>query len=374
MARPKKEKEDKDGEEDKGPKNPFTQILDLVAANNYQHYGIFGEEELSQYKDEIISTGSARMDALLGGGFRPGMSLFFGDEETGKTAQGLMWGKQWQDKYGDKAWVILLDAEGRCTKFKLEMSGINLDRFTWVRSNLIEDTFDLIDKLVCNNTTGMRYFFILDSLDALLRKEDREKSFGDAPKVAGGAAIQSMAGKRLSNPIHGCGHHLYQISQIRVQNLMGGKGDGAKPSGGKAPKFYADIIGRMYKGWSDTFIKEGSAEDAKIIGNKTKIKLVKSYNETSNIDIDIPIKLGHKGGVWREYEAFLMSQEWGFIEKKGAWYNFSELFQKMVASIDPTLTPLAEKKVQGETNMIRFFEDNLALVAFMEAQVKAMSA
>jgi RecA/RadA recombinase len=347
---------------------PFTQILDIIAAHKHEHYGVLSGDELDAYRDEIISTGSARFDARLGGGFRPGMSLFFGDEEAGKTAQGLGWGKQWQKKYGEKGWVVYYDAEGRMTEYKLKQSGVDTSRFIWVRGNTGEDIFDQIDKLVCNNKLGIKYFFIIDSLDAIITKEGKAKGFSDPQKVAGGAAMQSLAGKKLSNPIHGLGHHLYMVSQMRTQKIGGGGPEAPKPSGGKAPRFYADIIGRIYKGYSETYIKKGDS----IIGNVTKIKLTKSYNETSGEEIDIPIKHKLVGGIWREYEAYMMCQEWGWIDKKGAWFSFSEIFQKFLED-DKTGIDLSEVKLQGETNFVEFFEKSPNLVKYMEAKMLSLA-
>jgi len=372
MAKKSKEETEK---VEKKEETPFTIMEQIITEGEHQNYGLFSGETIGSYEDEIISTGSVRFDILINGGFRPGMSLFFGDEETGKTAQGLVWGKNWQDKYGDKAWVFYFDAEGRGTKYKIEMSGIDQSRLTWIRGNTGEDIFEQMDKVICRNKKGYRFFFLLDSMDAIITKADKEKTFHDAQKVAGGALLNSVMGKKLSNPIHGGGHHLYMCSQLRTKNIggMGAGRESASPSGGKSPKFYADITGRLFKGWSDTFIKDGES----IIGNKTKIKLTKSYNETTNVEFDLPVKLRHKGGIWREYEAFLMAQEWGWILKSGAWFKFTEMFEKFLQDDKSGLSILNPKgeptNIQGETSVVKYLEEHPELVAYMEAKVKALA-
>lgn len=207
----------------------------------------------------------------------------------------------------------------------------------------------------------------MDSLDSIQRTEDKDKSFDDPTKIAGAAALNSLAFKRLSAPINCLGHHLYLCSQVRTQNMMGGKGDSAKPSGGKAPKFYGDIIGRMYKGWSDTFLMDGD----KIIGNKTRIKIIKSYNEVSNQDIDIPILYKHKGGVWKEYEALMICLEWGWVDKKGAWFNFTDMF-KQFCEKDGIKSDLSVK-MQGENKVLKYLTDNTDLTEYIFAKVKSLA-
>ena len=363
-------------DEDQDEGHPFLeQQRRMLSSDKYKgtHYSNLTVEDINNNIDDLIPTGSTRMDILLGGGYRPGVSMFFGDEETGKTAQGLSWGREWQNFYKEKGKVIFIDAEGRLKQYKRDMSGIDThpDRFFHHRSNEAEAIFEYIEDNIFKNPMGYKYFFVLDSLDALIRQEDKAKSFKDPAKVAGAAALNSIAFKRLSAPINCLGHHLYLITQMRTQNMMGGRGDSAKPSGGKAPKFYGDIIGRFYKGWSDTFIKDGSSDDAKIIGNLTKIKLTKTYNETSNQDIDIPILNRHKGGVWREYEAMLVCLEWSWINKGGAWYAFSDMLKQFVK--DDGLAFDLETKIQGEQKVLKFFTENPDFTNYVLAKVRALS-
>lgn len=352
-----------------GESKGFDTIKRLLDSKEHKgtNYGFIAGKDLFEYQDEYISTGSVRMDVLLGGGYRSGMSVFFGDEETGKTAQGLVWAKNWQDKYGEKGIVMFFDAEGRLSDYKINMSGIDRSRFGLYRGNLGEKIYDSIERTILDNPEGFKYFFILDSIDAILRQEDKDKSMSDPSKIAGGAALNSIAYKRLSAPLHCLGHHLYMCSQVRTQRISGGP-EAPKPSGGKATRFYGDIVGRVHKGYSDTFIKDGE----KVIGNKTRIQILKSYNEVSNSDIHIPVLYKHKGGVYREYEALLLGIEWTWIEKGGAWYNFTELFQNFVEKDCPGQFDLT-KKMQGEKRILEFLTENPLLVDYMFAKFKAFS-
>ena len=232
-----------------------------------------------------------------------------------------------------------------------------------------EKIYDLIEDMMIQNKNGYRYFFILDSIDAIVRAEDKEKKFDQANKIAGGAALNSAAYKRLSAPIHCLGHHLYVCSQIRTQNITGAK-VGAKPSGGKATMFYGDIIGKINKGWSDTYFKDS---EGKIIGNNTSIEITKSYNETTHYKIDIPILFKHKGGVWREYEAFMICLEWGWITPSGTWFEFTDLFKSYVEETMPNKYDLS-KKIQGEKKVVQFLTENVDLFNFIFEKFKVLTS
>lgn len=373
--------------------DPFLKLDELFSSDTYKnmHYGFIHGDAFDAYEDEKISTGSARMDIMFGGGYRPGISLFYGEPETGKTAQGLVWAKNWQDKYGDKARVIFFDAEGRLSKYKIEMSGIDLKRFSWARINYGEKIYDSIEKAIMNNPGGYKFFFIIDSINAIQRIADKDKSYEDNAKIAGGASLNSTAYSRLSGPINALGHHLYICSQIRTQNIGGpgaGKGESAKASGGKAPQFYGDIIGKFHKAWSGTLITENDSKDESEdsgnkkapktapLGNRTRILFTKSYNEISNSEIDIPIKFKHVGGIWREYEAYMAAIEWSLINKSGAWYNFTDLFRSFCEQDNVTFKNVdLNKKIQGERNLILMFEEpeNSDLVEYILAKIKALS-
>lgn len=374
MARPKKNTSQNDQNEMIDEDHPFLQIERLMQTDAHKDtgYGFVHGEELSNLSEDKIPTGSPRMDVFIGGGFKPGVSLFYGDYESGKTAQALVWGKNWQDKYGEKGLVIFFDAEGRLTDYKLTQSGIDKSRFGLYRGNVGESIFDTIEKTIKNNPKGYRYFFILDSINAVSRKgELQEKDLNDNAKIAGVAALSSLAFTRLSGPLRYFGHHLYICSQIRSQNISGGKPEAPKPSGGKATGFYADIAAQMKKGWTETFIKDSSG---KIIGNKTELKFVKTYNETTGGSIDVPIKYKHIGGVWKEYECLMIAMEWGWFVKKGAgWFEASEIFKKFAKDDGLECVEKLNEKVQGELNLVEFITNTPELVKYIEAKYKVLA-
>jgi len=320
-----------------------------------ENYGIvyedFGDDMLS---DDIITTGSLSLDIALGGGFRSAsVSLFYGDKESGKTSQGLSWGRNWQKHYGEKGWVVFFDAEGRLTNYKKKASGIDSERLILVRSNASEAIFRTIQTLILENKEDNKYFFIIDSVNAMTVEDERKKVIGEMAAVAGGARINSAALKRLSLPIHTKGHHLYICSQERVSNITG-SGKKSSPSGGKAPGFYGDTIAKMglaFKANSPQVILDGDKQ----IGRITSIKFEKTANEETSTSVDVPIKFKHTGGIWSEYDTINCAIAWGLILKRGAWYSFSDTMISLAKDKLPDLD-LSEVKVQGVMSLATYLE------------------
>lgn len=357
MAKKKKEEDSLDN------KKSSLQVLDDFVSSLEGIYDYQDEDFFDGYSDTIIPTDSERLNIYLDGGIRPGIIIAFGDEECGKTAFGLSLAASWQEHWGDKAVVIYADAEGRLTKYKLNGSKLDITKnFRVIKTNVAETIFSIIKKACDNNPEGYRYFFVIDSLDAILKKEDWVKTFDDAPKVAGGASMQSLALKKLSLPIHSSGHLLYLISQVRSASI-GGPPTAPKPSGGNAPRFYSDLTMRFKKGWTETHIKD---DEGKIIGNRTLITFTKSHNEVSGGDFTLPVKRNHKGGIWKEYDAYLMGLEYGIIKKAGSWFSFSDHIANSLP--DQSLN----FKVQGESKLLALLENNPSIAKFITQTTKEL--
>lgn len=329
---------------------------------------------------EKISTGSFIFDMVLGGGYRPGWSRFMSKTpEAGKTSMGVAWGKQWQDRFPDSGKFIYFNAEGRINKDILDMSGISMDRdrFRIIDTNSGDFIFDFIEDLVINSKTE-RYFFMIDSMDAIVRDGDSGKGYSDSLKIAGGAVLTSTAGKRLSMHITVRGHHLFLCSQERAKMSPGTMGGGTDASGGHAPKFYSSLSGEIQPMYTsaqfNSYINEDTSNlESKKLGHIQKILLKKTYNQTTGTTVSIPIKYGLVGGVWRAYEAMMMAQTWGFVNPSSSWFNFDEDFYqsaKESGALDSNVTP---EKVQGGRKLRDIFDSNPELVEFTLKKVSDLS-
>ncbi len=338
------------------------------------HYGARSGTEIE--KADTISTGSFYFDQVLGGGFRASCwSRFYSkNPESGKSSQGLKWGKQWQDHYGERAVVIVFNAEGRITKDLIDRSGLDTskERFRIIDTNKADFIWTVIERLVNNNADGRLYFFIVDSTDACKRTVDIGKGFDEADKIGGTAAILSAAGKELSLIFSVMGHHLYMSSQARDKMTKGptGAAGGVQASGGNAPKFYSSLTGNIVPHWSDLSIRETSDPKSKEIGRLVNIKLEKTPNESTGTVVAFPVKYGHIGGVWREYEAFLICKMDGnLIDKGSGSFEFNEKYVEELKAVGITLE---KTKIRGEAAVRAFFEANPDLVNHIHAEARKL--
>lgn len=320
------------------------------------------------FKDEKIfnvSTGSLLLDSELGGSLEvPAIVRFTGVSGGGKTSSALLIMNNFL-KTVPNAKGLLVKAEGRLNSNVKRISGVDFvdNPEDWdngkcfvLRSNVYENIATLILELIQNNPEDTRYYFLIDSMDALISKNDLSKGFDDSAKVAAGAVLTSNFLRRIMLPLSTFGHICGLISQVRsnVQINPYAKGDPklTNSSGGNALQHYADWIFEFqprYK--SDQII-----EDGKIIGHWSKILLRKTTNEKDGTEISYPIRHGRSDGksVWLEYEIADMLIQWGFAKKSGAWIAFDKaLIDEVKKETDQDLPD----KIQGMDQLRTFLEE-----------------
>jgi len=354
---------------EKQPDQEKTETLDAILKELKKDGKIYGtragEEILAQ---NTITTSSFEFDQRIGGGFRSGgWSRFYSEEECGKTSISLCWGRNWQNKF-ENGFVLFFNAEGRITKDLLERSGINTnpEKFRIVDTNNYESIYTITERAILNNSEGRNYFVVIDSTDACEREIDKVKNIGQAEKMCGGAAIASMAGKRLSLLFNVSNHHLFLSSQMRDRMTKSPRGipAGKAPSGGNAPKYYSSLTAEIKRPYSKTYIYEEPSNDkSRIIGRICQIKLNKTYNETSGSVVYYPVKYGLKGGVWKAYEAMMVAKACQIVAcpPKASWWSFeSSLFEDLKSK-----NINVPEKVQGEAKLRDVFDNNPELVEYV---------
>jgi hypothetical protein len=167
-------------------------------------------------------------------------------------------------------------------------------------------------------------------MDGLIRKEDLEKSTGDAPKVAGGAVMTGDFLKRTNLYLGEFGHLCIMMAQVRAEiktsqydpkdrNKLGGA------SGGNAAVHYPNwVIEFMRPNQGDYFrpdMKGQIGPENKPWGRNVGIRICKSTNETTQLQAKYPIKFGRVGqsAIWNEREIIDLLLAWGYLIKKGSW-------------------------------------------------------
>lgn len=351
------------------------QMSSFLKSNKDSHYNF---EDTIEYR---VSSGSLLFDYKLGGGLTTGLHRFVGINEGGKTSCALQFMKNFLDQ-PTKRKGFYIKAEGRLSKEMIERSGIKFvfSPDEWVEGtcfvfecNIHETVFDAFRELVLKNDEALRYFFLLDSVDGLIRKGDLDKTFEESQKVAGGAVIAADLMKRLSIALQKRGHIAVFISQVRADIKLDPYSKApirqTTATGGNALLHFANWIVEFdarFKG--DLILQDEKANYDEYknpyIGHIVRVTVKKSPNEKTNSVIRYPIRYGRKNGSsnWIEKEIFDFLLMWGFAEQKGAWINFDEDFLNILKDAGFLDFP---EKIQGTAKFESLINENETLKKFL---------
>ena len=336
--------------------DPLGQIERYLKEHKEEHYNFEAET------DYVVSSGSLILDMHMGGGLRPSIIRASGVSEGGKTSCSLSFARNFQ-KEVENSMVVYVKAEGRLSSDMITRAGINTDPEKWFvfKSNIYETVCDFISHLIRDNPTEKRYFFVIDSMDALISKADVDRSYDKSNKVAGGAVTSSNFLKRMALPISTRGHICVLISQVRskVSINMYEKTDPklTNASGGNALLHFSDWILEFQPRYTKHQIKDSKAakEDA-AEGHWCEVIFRKTPNETTGAIVKYPIKYGRTGGksIWVEYEILNTLLKWGFVKRAGAWLNVTETLIEKLESKNLSIP----EKIQGEEAFTNYLDDN----------------
>lgn len=311
-------------------------LSNFLKTNQENHYNF---EEDIDYK---VSYGSLVVDFELQGGIGPGLHRFTGMNEGGKTSAALEVMRNFLNTVPNSR-GFYIKAEGRLSKNMKDRSGVEFTNKPeeWQNGNcfvfecnVYETVAEAMRNLVYDNSEDIRYFFLLDSVDGLITKNDAEKSFEESSKVAGGAVIAATFMKRVSIALAKRGHMAVFISQVRADIKLDPYSKApirqTTATGGNALLHFANYIFEFEPRFKTDMILQKPLEKYDpqknpYIGHYAKITVKKSPNEKTNSVIRYPIIYGRVGGksIWNEKEILDMLYLWGHAEKKGAWISIS---------------------------------------------------
>jgi recombination protein RecA len=292
----------------------------------------FGRGSIMKMGDErvldipAISTGSLALDLALGiGGVPRGRVVeIFGPEASGKTTLALHIAAEAQVKGG---MVAFIDAEHALDVGYARKLGVDVDSLLVSQPDTGEQALDIAEILVRSGAIDM---LVIDSVAALVPRAEIEGDMGDQ-HMGLQARLMSQALRKLTATISKSMTCVVFINQIRMKiGVMFGNPE--TTTGGNALKFYAtqrlDIrrIGA---------IKEG----VDIVGNRTRVKVVKNKIAPPFKDAEFDIIYGH--GISKEGDILDLGVSLDVVEKSGAWYSFE-----------------GERIGQGRENAKRFLAEN----------------
>jgi recombination protein RecA len=254
---------------------------------------------------QTLSTGSLAIDLALGvGGLPTGRIIeIFGPESSGKTTFCLSVLASAQRRGGLVAFV---DVEHALDPRYARLVGVNLDDLLISQPDSGEDALNITETLIRSNALDV---IVIDSVAALVSKQELDGQMGDAT-VGSQARLMSQAMRRLTAVISKTKCICLFTNQIREKiGVMFGNPE--TTPGGRALKFFASMrldIRRI-----------GQIKDpgGRVIGNRTKIKVVKNKVAPPFTECEFDIMFDE--GISRTGSLLDLGLEQKILEKKGAW-------------------------------------------------------
>ncbi len=295
--------------------------------------------DASNQKVDVIPTGSLTLDLALGiGGVPRGRVVeIYGPESSGKTTVSLHIIAEAQKMGGTAAFI---DAEHALDPSYAEKLGVVLKDLYISQPDNGEQALNICDMLVRSGGVDV---VVVDSVAALTPKAEIDGEMGDS-HVGLQARMMSQALRKLTSAINKSNTTVIFINQLR-DKIGVIYGSPETTAGGKALKFYASVRLDVRKGEA---IKDG----ANVIGNKTKIKVVKNKLAPPFKVAEFDIIYGK--GISKTGCIVDLALQFGIIKKSGSWFAYND-----------------EKIGQGKENTKAYLESNMDLYKEIEEKIKS---
>ncbi|MGH9131271.1 MAG: recombinase RecA [Acidimicrobiales bacterium] len=294
--------------------------------------------ESSHMNIESISTGTLALDLALGvGGLPRGRVVeLYGPESSGKSTLAMHVVAEAQRLGGICAYI---DAEHAMDPVYAKAIGVDIDEMLISQPDTGEQALEIADMLI---RSGALDVLVIDSVAALTPRAEIEGEMGDT-HVGLQARLMSQALRKVTATLSKSRTIAVFINQLR-EKIGISYGSPEVTPGGRALKFYSSV--RL-----DIRRVESIKDGAEVIGNRTRVKVVKNKCAPPFRQCEFDIMYGT--GISREGSLLDVSVEMGFIKKSGAWYTYD-----------------GEQLGQGRENAKSFLAANPAVMSALNERVR----
>lgn len=307
----------------------------------------FGKGSIMKLGDKVdtkistVSSGSILIDSALGvGGFPRGRIVeIYGPESSGKTTVALHAVAEVQKAGGVAAFI---DAEHALDPDYASKLGVVIDELYISQPDTGEQGLEIADSLI---SSGAIDLVVIDSVAALVPRAEIDGDMGDS-HVGLQARLMSQALRKLSGTINRTKTIAIFINQLR-EKVGISYGNPEVTPGGRALKFYATIRVEVRRGEQ----LKSTGKDSEIVGNRTKIKVVKNKVAPPFKTAEVDIMYGE--GISKTGELIDLAVAYDFIKKSGAWYSYG-----------------TEKIGQGRENVKAYLKSHPEFFEFLNHKVR----
>ena len=296
-----------------------------------------GDDAIEQL--DFIPSGSLTLDLALGiGGYPQGRIIeIYGPESSGKTTLAIHAIAESQRNGGICA---IVDAEHAFDKFYAENLGVDTENLLISQPDNGEQALEIADNLI---RSGAIDLLVIDSVAALTPRAEIEGEMADS-QVGLQARLMSKALRKLTSTISKTGCCCIFINQLREKiGVMFGNPE--TTTGGNALKFYSSVRVDIRR---SSQIKDGD----RVIGNRTKVKIVKNKVAPPFQRAEFDIMYGT--GISKTGEIIDLGVDMNVIKKSGSWFSYGET-----------------KLGQGRDAVKQLLNDNPELMEELEEKIKA---
>lgn len=230
----------------------------------------------------------------------------YGPESSGKTTLTLHIVAEVQKMGGEAAFI---DAEHALDPIYAKKLGVDIERLIVSQPDNGEEALEITEKLIRSSAVDL---VVVDSVAALVPKAEIEGNMGDS-HMALQARLMSQALRKIAGQMNKTNTTVIFINQIREKvGVMYGSPE--VTPGGRALKFYSSVRIDIRK--ADKILENGV-----MVGNKTKVKIVKNKVAAPFKEVMLTMRYGK--GLDTEGDIINLAIDFGVVEKAGSWFSYN---------------------------------------------------